>query len=386
MRIRSALVALSLLALPLLARAENAVTFRLDDADERNQWNATNVSGVVPQEDGIRISGPTEVALTRNIVPSFPIAVVEVRYSSDAGGPLAFLWRRTESSDVRQFHQIPVTLQPRTEPATFTLALSAVGNWDPRPQAIGFRIPPGADMTIHAVTLRGWSAAERLTEALRCFWTSDTFGAHSINFLWGPLLCSSPIQREHLYDQQPPAAHSGMRAIYLLWGVGSLVVGALCWSRRRRLRPGAFLRGTLLLALALWIVLDLRMGMEFFRNLRADAHSYISEPIGKRVFRTIRFLPDFAVASLGILRDQPRYVFLAPTTDTFMNYMRYATYPSAPVNPDAGSGASLWLVYGRPDMAIDPRGRITEQGVPLSPPGSLVHEFMKGTFIFRVTP
>jgi len=65
--------------------------------------------------------------------------------------------------------------------------------------------------------------------------------------------------------------------------------------------------------------------------------------------------------------------------------MRYQTYPSQPVNPSEGSGASVWLVYERRDLVVGSGGQIMEDGVPLSPPGQVVHEFMKGTYIFRTT-
>jgi|GEM_PF-1136378 len=385
MRLRLLFITLSLLALPLLAQAEDQTVLRLGDTAEQRQWGTKSLQGVLPLSNGIRIQSVKAGAITRPIGLSHSIDVIEIMYVSPTGGTLSFVWRKP-GDQANQYYQLPIALKPGTSSQTFTLVPGAVGNWTSRPVGIGFQIPAGVDITLNTVTLRGWSSGEKLLEAVRCFWSLDTFKAHSINFFWGPLLCSSPQARENLYQRQPPAALSGMRVIYGILILGALIFAFLYWRRRDRWNSGTFLRRIAFVTLALWLVLDIRMGAEHLRNWKTDVDSYLTKPIGQRVFRTIRFLPDFATASMGLLKDQPRYVLLAPTTDTIMNFMRYQTFPSVPVNPEDGSGASLWFVYERPDMTIDSQGRIAENGVPLSPPGSMVHEFMQGTYIFRVTP
>jgi hypothetical protein len=336
----------------------------------------------LPLPNGIRIQTTVTGTIVRPLALPHGIDVVELMYVSPTGGTPSLIWQ-LPGSDPRQYYQIPISLQPSAASTTSTIVLSAIGHWSTHPTAIGLQVPPGTDITLNTLTLRGWSGGEKLLEAIRCFWTFDVFKAHSINFLWGPLLCSSPVARENLYHQQPPAAHSGMRTIYAILAAGAAVIAIRWWFTRDRRRA---VRQILVLMLALWVILDVRMGLELQRNWLVDVQSFLREPVGRRVFRTIRFLPDFATTSRGILADQPRYVLLSPTTDTFMNFMRYQTYPSRPVEPRDGSGASIWMVYERPDLPIDAEGRITEDGVPLSPPGSVIHEFMKGTYIFRATP
>lgn len=385
-RLRLFLIALPLLTLPLLAQAEDSTALLLGNESEQKQWSTSRLNGVLPLPNGIRIFSSAPGAITRSLALPHSVDVIEIMYVSRAGGTLSFVWRKPNTKS-NQYYQIPITLKPGSSSQTFTLVPGAVGNWTSHPAAIGFQIPAGVDVTFNTVTLRGWSRAEKLAEAIRCFWTPDTLMAHSINFFWGPLLCSSPQARENLYRSQPPVAHSGMRVLYGILIIGTLVFALQRWRAHGRWRKGTFLRRMLLLTLGLWIILDIRMGAEFLRNWKIDLDSYLTKPVGQRVFRTIRFLPDFATASLGVLSDQPRYVLLSPSTVTIMNFMHYQTYPSVPTaGPEEGSGASLWLVYDRPDLAIDAQGRIVEDGAPLSPPGSVVHEFMKGTFIFRVKP
>ncbi|ALM09515.1 MAG: hypothetical protein PeribacterA2_0120 [Candidatus Peribacter riflensis] len=384
MRLRLLLFAALILALPMAASAEEQTTLRLGDSAEQAQWQTIGLKNVGLVPDGIHITTSVPGILSRPIGLSHRIDVVEILYTSPRGASISFMWRK-KGSATNNYMQIPVTLQPSLAPTSIIVDLSAVGGWDPHTVSIGFQIPPGSDVIFHTIELSGWSIGEKVIESIRCFWIFDGLKAYSINFFWGPLLCTSPITRTHLFQSQPPAAHSALRVIYALLILGTAVILFRAWKNPHSGQRATIIRRVLVLFFVFWIVLDIRMGAEFLATWTYDVRSYLMQPIGKRTFRTFNFLSDFALATRGILSDQPRYVLMTPTTN-FMNFMRYQTYPSAPVSPADGSGATIWLVYERPDLAFSTDGRIVQKGQPISPVGQIIHEFMDGTFVFRTTP
>lgn len=376
-------VALALLTLPLAVAAEEQTVLSLGDRTEQGQWNTIGLPPVQPLGNGIHIATSQKGTLSRPLSLSHGIDVVTVYYTSPRGAQLSFIWRK-KGSAASQYMQIPIALRPSAVSTSIVIDMSAVGGWDPHAQAIGFQLPPGTDITIHEISLQGWSLLEKTAESLRCFWAFEGLNAHSINFFWGPLLCSSPIARVNLYRNQPPLAHSAMRVVYVLLILGTLVFLARAWLRGTERRTVLLQIGALFAVF--WILLDVRMGAEMMNAWIYDVRSYLLQPAGKRTFRRMNFLPDFAKALQESLKNQDRYVLLVPTAETFMNFMRYATYPSEPVTPADGSGAFVWLAYERPDLTVSPEGRILENGQPISPPGQITHQFMKGTFIFRLLP
>ena len=383
MRLRSLLLTALLLTLPIAAEAAQQTMLSLGSQTEQSQWNIVGLLPVTPLSNGIHISTTQKGTLSRPLALSYGVQVVTVYYTSPRGASLSFIWR-SKGSPAGKYLQIPITLRPSTSSTSIVVDMSAIGGWDPRASAIGFQLPPGTDITFHGVELKGWSVGEQVIEAMKCFWAFDGLKAHSINFFWGPLLCSTPVSRTNLYRNQPPVAHSGMRAIYAILALGAVIVALRAWMKAQN-RRRALLQFAALFC-ACWILLDIRMGAELLVTWTYDVRSYLREPVGKRVFRKVNFLPDFAAAIKASVADQDRYVLLVPTTDTFMNFMRYQTYPSTPVSPADGSGVTVWLAYERPDLVISAEGRILKDGAPISPPGQITHEFMPGTFIFRTLP
>ena len=384
-KLRQALLLCALVLIPAGAHAEHATTLDLTTAAEQNLWKVVNLPNIAVVPDGIRVQASAAGNLLRPLSVSHSIDVVEITYSSPTGGTFPIVWHGS-TSQANEYYQLPIIFNPSNGLATLTVAMSSVGDWNGHPTTLGLGIPAGTDITIHSMTLRGWNAVEKAVESFRCFWAFDGIKSFSINFLWGPLLCSSPVAREHLFDQYPPVAHSGMRVVYVLLILGAVLITTGRLLSRDSAARKKILRNILLLFLALWVFLDLRMGAEFLVNWRHDYVMYLKEPAGKRVFRLLKFFPDFAAVTRPLLKDQPRYVLLTPTPVLFTGYIRYQTYPSIPVTPKNGSGASLWLVYERPDLLLDQTGRLLENNVPISPPGVITHEFMKGTFLFRVRP
>jgi len=375
-----------LLCAPLLAKAEQQTTLTLSEPQEQELWRAIKLTGLSITSDGLRIQAPTAGNLLRSLTLTQDIDAIEITYVSSVQTDLTFLWQR-QGDPQNNFLQLPLSFAPSNgKPTTLTVELSAVGNWTRQPVSIGFGIPAGTDITLQSIRLRGWSGGEKLLETWKCFWSFDILQPYSINFLWGPLLCSTTVARENLYHHNPPITHSALRLFYLVLFAAAVILFVRRFLRRPRRPLTHTLRQFLIVFLCAWVILDLRMGLEFFSQVRYDYVTYLSKPVGKRTFRVLRFFPDFTNVLVPLLKKEKRYVLLTPVAYTFTGYIRYFTYPSVPVTPAEGSGTTLWLVYDRPDIAQNKEGRLVENGQPISPPGSILHEFAKGIFLFTVTP
>lgn len=377
--LRIAIVACALSALlPLSVHAMETTALDLRSIEEQQVWRATN--SFPRSTEGVRFPAGVGGSFIRPLTNIRGFDAIRLTYVSPTGGTVMLLWQ-SEGAPPDQYHQMPITIAPRTTPDTVVVPLDGIQNWVRSPAMFGIGLDGKTDVTVRSVELLSWSAGERLLESVRCFWTLDGWQLTSINYLWGPLLCSTPISRETLYNQSPPLAQSGMRWIYAVLVIGALVIGWKLWHRGER---GVFLRRFLVLAFACWVLLDMRMGAQAMRNWWWDIELYLRPPIGQRLFRSLGYFPDFARETRKLFTAPQRYVFLAPQPWPYTNYIRYETYPSMPVTPAEGSGALYWLAYKRPDLTLDPEGKLLENGQAISPPGSIIHEFMKGTFVFKV--
>ncbi|MEI8230390.1 MAG: hypothetical protein WCG83_04615 [Candidatus Peregrinibacteria bacterium] len=372
-----------LLLLPIAGRAATE-TLRLSDTAEQQQWRPAGLSGISYPQEGIRIQTPVRGTIVRPLQPSDSIDQLVLTYASLRPVDFSFAWHK-KGKNANDFYQLPLSLKASESLTTFTLDLSALGNWDGRPDVIGFQFPAGIDIILSQMDLTGLPLSQKITSAFRCVWTFEGFTSHSINFFWGPLLCYSPVALETLFQNAPPRAQSAMRLIYAVLILGAAFFAVLWWQLKDRSRR-QILRRFLLLSLLLWVFLDLRMSTELLTGWKGDFVMFLNQPVGRRVFRNLDFFPDFTEAARPVLVDQQHYVLLTPTPLLFNNFSRYVTFPSSPVTPENGSGAMIWLVYNRPDLSISAEGRIVRDGQPISPPGKVTHEFMKGTYFFRVTP
>lgn len=84
--------------------------------------------------------------------------------------------------------------------------------------------------------------------------------------------------------------------------------------------------------------------------------------------------------------EVPEYAFVA-SDENFVDYMRYITYPSLPVEPEkAGTGTLLYLVFERPDALISEDNRLTLGTGFQTSPGEVVAAYDYDSFLFRVNP
>jgi hypothetical protein len=239
-------------------------------------------------------------------------------------------------------------------------------------------------VTLHAVDFLRWSLLEQMAQATTSFFVFDEYRPYSINFVWGPLLAMNQLEAESLYQTLPPRQLYAMVPLNLILALGLLLITVWHFkkspagSRKRRI-----VRHGIVLVLALWILMDLRMGSEFLSWVKHDHTTYISAPAGVREFRERGRFYDFGAYAKNLVSDRTTYVFLAQQQWPYLGNMRYITYPSIPgfdiENDDT------WVIYDRPDMNVNAAGQITIDGEPVTPAGQILGRFDATSFVFRIT-
>ncbi|MCK5016692.1 MAG: hypothetical protein KAS32_06410 [Candidatus Peribacteraceae bacterium] len=348
------------------------------------EWNFTGDLQIAHTRNSLQVTtGPEGGSLRRPIKNKFSFSVISVSYSSTFGSDTKIIWKNENLTD-KNFYLAPATYFPvakRQEKIKFSLDRYKV--WNGRPTLIGFRFPPNTKITINEIELVGWNLPERIVEMAKSFWTMDDFRSYSINFIWGPRLTYNPIARQEIFQAQPPPADSANKLFYILFLITALTFIILV--RLGRIYKKSAISYLLIFVAAGWIFYDFRMGVEFFNYLKTDYNSYYSKELGERTFRDRLFFYDFAEDISKITKEKEEFIFLAKNNWPYLGIMRYYAYPVRPVDAFDGNANKVdtWIVYRRPDIQIIKNQLVTEDGTVLSPEGSLIHEYEKGTFIFQ---
>jgi hypothetical protein len=145
--------------------------------------------------------------------------------------------------------------------------------------------------------------------------------------------------------------------------------------------------------LALWLLLDLRIGLELMSYSVTDLRTYAFADESDRLLRTHEDLYAILPLAVPVLQEQERFALLTQRDTPDYANVRYQSYPAVPVPvhaPEDGEGLRLWFVLRRPDASVDDTGRIvlrTKEGaLPLSPPGKIIKRLHDGSFLFETTP
>lgn len=259
-----------------------------------------------------------------------------------------------------------------------------IRSWDRRTDRIGLTLDEGGVAFLAGATLTRLSAWEKMTNAWRTFWKPDTFAAHTINFLWGPLLTVTPSGYHGLYDLFPPLARSGMRVLLTLLLAGAAVGGVWAWIRSRGVATGIW-QG-LFLAIALcWAVLEVRMSSEMAGYVHADLRSYVTAPVQQRSLRGTRDL--FALLELAAphVRGAAHIGVLAPRGVPLFSYAQYAFHPTVPVPaPPFPTDTDIWLVFHRPGVQTGSGRLVLEDGTVIAA-GEVLERTPEGSVVFRST-
>lgn len=293
----------------------------------------------------------------------------------------ALIWRTAGMAD-GEYYQADIDL-PAGQSKEVSVALNAVAEWDPGAPTLGLAFPAGSEVLIETMEWRSYSAGEKLWNGIVSFWTPDRYRLYSINFLWGPLIATTPEARATLFDALPPRSWSATRFFYGFFVLAAIAGTAYAWNKPDRARRIA---ATLAIAgAALWILFDARMTQEIFSYVRADWNTYVLAPEGERTLRSHATLYDVLPQTKELLGNDGTYVLLAEEGTPFFANVRYVMYPAVPVAPEAATGGTAWIVLGNERVAAL-SGTLLRDGAILSPDGTVVKRFDDTSFFYRSRP
>lgn len=352
----------------------------LDFAEGRinANWAAQGDITMQKQRDGIvlQTGGSTGMLLT-SLSASFQPEVVILYAASPVPTRFYFAWLMMDDQ-AQGTMTLPFALMTGQLEEQF-LSLRGNGAWGKGEKKIGIVLAPNSTIKVQTIELQRPNILEKAMEAVRSFWKLDEARPYSINFVWGPLIGLNNAERSQLYDSLPPLYYSGTLIMNAVVALVIVVIFALGSMQKISHRTVIIRSGALLLFA--WIVLDLRMGSEFISWVAHDHATYISQS-ESRTFRDRGQFYDFAEFAQQYVENRTSYIFFAERPWPYLGNMRYLTYPSIPgidyMKDDT------WVIYQRPDMSVNGEGRLTVDGEPVTPAGTLLGRFDASSFVFRL--
>ncbi len=367
------------LALPIAAFAMQSQTLEFAQGQLNAKWEGLGAIQMRQVPSGILLSSTgTGKFVTPTALGVFPQTGVLIT-SAERDTTVYFTWTFTDDPAEIEY-AVRIDLSAGSATATpFSLADNPY--WKKGGKTVGLVLPPGSTLLLHSIELQQLNVAEKTVEAVRSFWTFDSYRPYSINFVWGPEIVTNPIARANLFQNLPPKALSGTYVLNGILVAGLLIIALVLYYKSGGNKKRRLIHASCILVLAVWILLDLRMGSEFLSWVKADHDAYISAPAGRKTFRERDRFYDFAEFARPYLQDRQSYIFLAQQQWPYLGNLRYLTYPAIP-------GISIetddtWVIYDRPDMDIDAAGQITLDGEAVSTQGTLLGRFDAHSFIFR---
>jgi hypothetical protein len=354
-------------------------------------WNFTEMipEGIVPKNlttveasnEGIYVQTATDGML--QLPPPGIDADALTMVVTNADTPkLAFVWQ-TADLGPGEFYQAEINL-PHGQKQTANVALHQVAEWDPDATMVGIAFPAGSEVLIRSMEWRSYSPLEKLWNGVVSFWTPDTFSLYSINFLWGPLIGTTPEARATLFATLPPKAWSATRLFY--GALALAAVGGAAYARNKPDRRKTFLGVLAIAGAAAWTLFDARMTQEIASYAAHDWKTYVLAGDDDRVLRTHANLYDVIADIKELLGEDGSYALLAPEGTPFFANVRYALYPAMPVPAVPGSDAKGWIVLGNPAVRIEGESLVRADGTVLVPRGAIVKRFDDASFFFRALP
>jgi hypothetical protein len=376
-----AVVGLSAL-LPAAAFALQSRTYDVSSGALGMEWKTSGRISAEKTPAGLVLSTGSETGtVLTDAVPSFFPEAATVVLSADSPGTMYFTWNRKENP--ARLHTVILPYGTGNEvPLSFSLRRNQA--WHDDLLSFGITLPPNTAVMIHGIDFLRWSYAERMAFMAKSFFVFDDYRPYSINFVWGPLLAMNPIEAGNLYQALPPQQLYAMELVNLLLVLGLVLIAAWhLWKSPHGTKKRRIVVQGMTLILMLWIAMDLRMGSEFLAWVIHDHETYIGAPSSTREFRDRGRFYDFGTYASGLVSDRDTYVFLAQQQWPYLGNMRYLTYPAIPgfdIEQD-----DTWVIYDRPDIAVNAGGQIAIDGEPLTPPGRILGRFDETSFVFRIS-
>lgn len=354
-------------------------------------WNFTRSipDGIVPKnltavevsKEGLYVQTLTD-GLLQLPMPDITTDSLRMVVTNADTKKIALIWQ-TADLGPGEFYQAEILL-PAGQQQTVNLALNQIAEWEPNAMAMGLAFPAGSEMLIHSMEWTSYSPLEKLWNGAVSFWTPDTFSLYSINFLWGPLIGTTPEARAELFASLPPKAWSATRLFY-----GALVlaaIGAAAYAWNKPDRRATFLGVLAVAGAAAWILFDARMTQEIVSYAAHDWRTYVLANDEDRVLRTHANLYDVIADIKELMGDDRSYALVAQEGTPFFANVRYALYPAVPLPGVPGTDAATWIVLASPGVRVESESLVRADGTVLVPRGAVVKRFDDSSFLFRALP
>lgn len=389
MSLRPLVIGILLLSFPLTTSAKTETVWNFQKGIP-GAWSINGCLSAKQSADGFAIvAGAARCSFQRQTDDlRHPIVTLSLTILSSTPTDIIFLWHR-RNTPKNHMVELPLDLRTSDEPQVFHLNLPAYYQWDPSADRIGFSLSPHSTVTLQTITFTQWSLWEKAIAASQSFWTFDTFRPYAINFLWGPIIGWNPVWQEQLFLKVPPRGWSANRLF--AWMIFPLFGFSLLWYWHKRNvagnNPALLLFGSVFVSL--WLLSDLRMGLEILSYVRNDWQSYVLRLPGERTFRVFEGFPDVVDTVLPILTHAERLGFAGPPGTPFGSFLRYRAHPHLLVDherpPEEREGIRYWFILLRPDISVSPKGELFLGKERLSPPGTIIQNFQNNAILFEVT-
>ncbi len=366
-----------------IASAMESHAFEFAEGKTNAEWQALGPIDIQQVADGLLLSSGNETgALLTDAQLPWVAHAARLTSASPTGAEIKFVWAYGDEEDPKTY-SVSVDV-PGDTPDVTSFDLAARQEWHAGKKRIGLVLPPHTTMLLTRLEFARWNPLEQFAETSASFWWMDQYRPYSINFTWGPQLSMNPVARQHTYVDVPPKAISttflivlGLSALTIVVTVRYFLSGR--WSSKRQ--SALLIIGAAFAAC--WLLLDMRMGMEFLTWVQHDYATYISGTAPERTFRDRDNFYDFAAFAAPLVADRASYLFFAEREWPYLGNMRYLTYPAIPGN--AFDTDDTWVIYKRPDLTIGVDGQLMLNSQPISKPGTVLGRFDDGSFVFRVT-
>lgn len=361
------------------AFAMDAVTWNFTESIPEGV-TPNNLTTVEASNEGVYVQTSTDGML--RLPPGMDADSLTMVVTNAETRKVALIWQAA-GLGAGEFYQAEILL-PIGQKQTANLALNQVAEWDADATMIGIAFPADSELLIRSMEWRSYSPLEKLWNGVISFWTPDTFSLYSINFLWGPLIGTTPEARAELFATLPPKAWSATRLFYGALALAAIGGAVYAWNKPD---PRKTFLGVIAIAgAAAWILFDARMTQEIVSYAAHDWTTYVLAEEDDRVLRTHANLYDVIADIKELLGDDGSYALLAPEGTPFFANVRYALYPANPVAAVPGTDAKTWIVLANPNVRVEGESLLRADGTVLVPRGAIVERFDASSFFFRALP
>ncbi|MSR86648.1 hypothetical protein EXS70_00530 [Candidatus Peribacteria bacterium] len=352
------------------------------------EWRVSNLDLPTMTSDGLHVTAKDKPGsmLTQLSLPH-ATEVISIHFVSNGQIDARLFWHEHVRSE-DQYTELNITI-PNGE-STLDLNVDAYAEWDRHTDSIGLAFPQGTDLLLQEIRFVHWNALEKIAEVWRSFWKFDTMSPISINFVWGPVVEYNPLGTVKLFTELPPRGRSGNWIFFFALLAIAVVITLYRYVAVPRMGMKQFGHPLVLFLLAfggLWVLYDIRMGLELLSYAKNDYDLYISQPQGRKIFRNYQNFNDIMEQSAPYLKDGVHFGLLMARDAPVDSMVRYFALPAIMELPtEPNNDLRYWLMFRRNDVTVDAENRLSVGGVPWSPPGRIVTQFDPNSFLFEVTP